>query len=150
MKEVRHYVAQVLCDLCTKEFSDICRKRRSKEGGYIPNVFAGGRPSAGPELDEFLVIRTSSNIGDHWVYQQASLYVQIYVRNLENGLRNIMRLQELEDNVIGKFPIVTKRYSVKNPSLQIGGDDELGFSVWLVRANLQFNTTDRFALPEKE
>ena len=150
MKEVKHYVALVLSELCTKNFKDVCKKRRDAKGKYLPNVFAGNRPSAGPELDEFLVIRTSSNFGDHNVYQQASVYVQIYVRNLENGLQNIMRLQELEDKVIEKFPIITERYVVKNPALQLSGDDELGFSVWLVRANLQINTTDRFVWPDKE
>lgn len=133
----KHYIFDVLKWACTDVFADVC-----------DCVVAGHRPSAVEQHDEFVVIRTSSIIGEHNVYQQASIYIQIYVKNLEGGYENTDRLQELLNKVDEKFPIMSedKRISMKNPVLQISGDDSLGYSVWLVRASLQFNTTDKFLL----
>lgn len=146
MDKVKHYVADVLSELCTEVFTDVCKTRTDIRGNVLPSVFAGHRPSGIKGMDEFLVIRTSSNLGEHNVYQQMSLYVEIRVRNLESGLEDTLRLQELLDKVDEKFPYVspTKRFSIKNPVLVISGDDGLEFTTWLVRSSLQINTTDRF------
>lgn len=135
--ETRHYISDILKWTCMDVFADICDM-----------VVAGHRPSSEEQHGEFLVVRTSSTIGEHNVYQQASLYVQIYVKNLEGGYENTVRLQELLDKVDEKFPKMSpdKRFAIKNPVLQISGDDQLGYSVWLVRASLQINTTDKFHL----
>ena len=138
----RHYVAPILKELCTNTFKGIAKM-----------ICAGNRPSAGKEKDDFIVVRTSSRIGEHKAFQQMSLYVEIYVRNVQGGFPNMNRLQQLEEKVVAKFPMVYRdkpngpwRWKATDPMLQISGDDQLGFSVWLVRASLQVNTTDRFAI----
>ena len=148
MTNERHYIYGILKELCTCVFADVCERRKNRKGIVAQNVFAGHRPSAIEGMSEFLVIRTSPSIGEHGVYQQASLYVEIRVKNLEHGLENTKRLQELLDKVDGKFPYTSpdKRFSIKNPRLTIAGDDGLEFTAWLVRASLQINTTDRFAI----
>lgn len=148
MDKVRHYISEVLEELCTRVFADVCREQRDGSGSIIQSVFAGHRPSANKRLKEFLVVRTSSSIGEHNVYQQASLYVEIRVRNLEHGLENTRRLQQLLDAVEEKFPYMSEdgRFIIKNPVLVISGDDGLDFTQWTVRSSLQINTTDRFRL----
>lgn len=148
MDKVRHYIADVLTELCTEVFDDVCKCQYGRSKNKKQTVFAGHRPSGTEGMDEFLVIRTSSNIGEHNVYQQGSLYVEIRVRNLEHGLENTLRLQELLDKIEEKFPYTSLdgRFTIKNPSLTISGDDGLEFTTWLVRSSLQINTTDRFAM----
>lgn len=122
--------------------------------GIAQAVYVGNRPSAGKERDTFIVLRTSGRVGEHNVYQQLGLYVEIYVRNMQNGIPNLRKLQEIEDKVLEKFPLTYEtpdylktskwRWRATNPLLQITGDDQLGFTAWLVRASLQINTSDRF------
>lgn len=144
----KYFIAEILSELC-KELK-----------GIAGAVMAGNRPSAGREKDTFIVVRTSSNIGDHWVYQQMSIYVQVFVRNLQNGLPDIVKLQKLTDEVSRHFPYTSMdkdrpnvwKWKANTPTLQITGDDNLGFSAWLLRSSAQVNTTDRFVrfVPEQE
>ncbi|MBQ0113671.1 MAG: hypothetical protein KBT03_11115 [Bacteroidales bacterium] len=140
--KTKHYLGSVLKTLCTETFADVC-----------DFVIAGHRPSAVDEKKSFLVIRTSSSCYDHGPYQKASLYVDIYVKNLEGGIENTTKLQELLDVVDEKFPIIHKeenesswRWQATRPQLALSGDDSLGFTVWGVRALLLINTTDKFQL----
>ena len=141
MKGPKYYVADILMDVSMNEMK-----------GMAQLICAGNRPSAGKEKDDFIVVRTSSNVGDHWAWQQMSLYIEIYVRNLQNGLPNIPKLQKIQNKVLEKFPIVRMdkqyplvwRWKASHPTFQISGDDQLGFSVWLLRSSLQINTTDRY------
>lgn len=147
MRPARHHIAPILKELALHTFD-----------GIADMVCVGNRPSAQHERDTFIVIRTGSRIGEHGPWQQMALYVEIYVRNLQNGLPNIARLQELEEQVMEKFPFVMKdrrtpdvwRWEMTNPLLTISGDDQLGFSAWLVRASLKVNTTDRFAATQQQ
>ena len=65
MDKVRHYISDVLEELCTRVFADVCRVQRDGSGNVIQSVFAGHRPSAIKRLTEFLVVLTSPSIGEH-------------------------------------------------------------------------------------
>lgn len=144
-----YYIAEILGKLCTdvvpSAFPDGTDERFAE---LRRNIYAGHRPSAKPRVREFIVVKTSSNIGDHNVYQQASLYFDVHVRNLDGGLENTIRLQSIIDCISAIFPYVSDdgRWVAKNPSISLRGDDGLEFSVWRIRASLQINTTDRFAI----
>ena len=143
------YIAEILGKLCTDVVPSAFPDEADREYSELrKNIYAGHRPSAKSRIREFIVVKTSANIGDHYVYQQASVYLDVHVRNLENGLENTMRLQRLIDCITKIFPYVSDdgRWVVKNPSLFLRGDDGLEFSVWRIRASLQVNTTDRFAI----
>ena len=141
MTEPTYIIAEMMKELCTEL------------KGIAEGIMAGNRPSAGKEKDSFIVVRTSSNIGDHWAYQQMSVYVQIFVRNLQGGLPDYVKLERLSKKVIEHFPYVSYdkkhtniwKWKASTPTLQITGDDNLGFSAWLLRSSAQVNTTDRFA-----
>jgi len=136
MDKVKFYIAPILQELVENYFSDICDK-----------VYAGHRPSGIEGMDEFLVIRTSSAIGEHNVYQQSSCFFEINVKNIEHGLENTLRLQEIVDDIAEKLPMISddKRFTIGEPRLIIKGDDGLQFTQWLLRSSLQINTTDRFS-----
>lgn len=157
MRGPDYYTAEVIESLCEVYMADICKAQGGKRGQKIRTVFPGNRPSAvGDGMSEFLVIRPSRSLGDHGAYQNASIYIDMYIRNKENGMQNTLRLKELTKAVLAKFkdgPITSGedgRWKVGRPRVVFSGDDNRGFNVQMVRCTLFVNTTDRFGGEAKE
>lgn len=145
-----YYIGDVLNSLCNEHFADICKAQKDKRGKKIATTFPGNRPSAvGDGMTEFLVIKQSKAQGEHGAYQIASIYIQIFVKNLQNGIQDTKRMVALTKAVLDKFkdgPICSAdgRWKVSRPVVQFSGDDTLGFNGQLIRCTLFINTTDRF------
>lgn len=145
---IKHYVKDVLAVLYEK-FEDV-----------FDTIYLGHRPSAvSPQQREFLVISTGSSIYSHGPFQNASIHFEIFVKNRQGGIEATDRLQEYLDEIDARIPFdyyekegdANPRFKIVNPQLAIRGDDNLGFTIWVVRARLLVNTTDRYkALPEEE
>lgn len=130
----KFYIAQILEELC-EMLSDISK-----------NVFAGSRPSAKQkQMQDFIVVSFPVNIPDNKVVQASTLRIDLAARNGVNGLEDTPRLQEMLDGVSALFPIhPSLRYSITNPTLVLKGDDGLGFSHWLLNADILINHTDSY------
>lgn len=134
MRVTKFYIAQILQELC------------EMLSGISENVFAGSRPSAKQkQMQDFIVVSFPTNIPDSKVVQETTLRIDLAARNTVNGLENTLRLQEMLDGVTALFPIhPSMRYTVSNPTLVLKGDDGLGFSHWLINADILINHTDSY------
>ena len=71
------------------------------------------------------------------------------VRNKENGIANVEKLQAMLDIVTEMMPLKEGRFFVSSPTLALRGDDGAGFTIWCVHCNVEINTLDRFDVGEK-
>lgn len=113
--------------------------------GISENVTAGNRKSVSQEqMEDFIVVSFPVNIPENKVVQNTTLRIDLAARNTHNGLEDTPKLQRMLDSVIALFPIhPSLRYTVKNPTVVLG-DDGLGFSHWLINADIQINQTDSY------
>lgn len=134
MRVTKFYIAQILKELC------------GILSGISENVTASNRPSAKQkQMKDFIVVSFPTNIPDSKVVQATTLRIDLAARNTVNGLENTPRLQEMLDGVTALFPIhPSMRYTVSNPTLVLKGDDGLGFSHWLINADILINHTDSY------
>lgn len=114
--------------------------------GISENVTAGNRKSASQEqMEDFIVVSFPANIPDSNVVQNTTLRIDLAAKNIQNGLEDTPKLQRMLDAVIALFPIhPSLRYTVTDPTVVLKGDDGLGFSHWLINAEIQINQTDSY------
>lgn len=114
--------------------------------GISENVTAGNRKSVSQEqMEDFIVVSFPVNIPENKVVQNTTLRIDLAARNTVNGLEDTTKLQSMLDVVITLFPIhPSLRYTVTNPTVVLKGDDGLGFSHWLINADIQINQTDSY------
>lgn len=134
MRVTKFYIAQILKELC------------GILSGISENVTASNRPSAKQkQMKDFIVVSFPTNIPDSKVVQATTLRIDLAARNTVNGLENTLRLQAMLEGVTSLFPIhPSMRYTVSNPTLVLKGDDGLGFSHWLINADILINHTDSY------
>ena len=134
MRVTKFYISGIL-----KELIEIL-------SGISDHVSSGNRPSAKQkQMKDFIVVSFPASIPDGKVVQATTLRIDLAARNTVNGLENTPRLQEMLDGVTALFPIhPSARYTVSNPTLALKGDDGLGFSHWLVNADILINHTDSY------
>lgn len=134
MKPKKYYIAEILQSLCEK-VDDL---------GICDSVYAEHRPTGhGEQSDRMVVVSIPTQIVDNSAYQRAGINIHIIARNRDGGISATDELQAMLDGIMSLFPITERRYTVTSPNLLFKGDDELGFTVWVVNANLVINTTDR-------
>lgn len=114
--------------------------------GISNNVSSSNRKSANQkQMQDFIVVSFPTNIPENKVVQDTTLRIDLAARNTHNGLEDTPKLQRMLDSVIALFPIhPSLRYTVKNPTVVLKGDDGLGFSHWLINADIQINHTDSY------
>ena len=134
MRETKFHIAQILKEVC------------GALSGIRENVTASNRFSAKQkQMKDFVVVSFPASIPDGKVAQATTLRIDLAARNTVNGLEDTPRLQEMLDGVTALFPIhPSMRYSVTNPTRVLKGDDGLGFSHWLVNADILINHTDSY------
>ncbi len=135
MRVSRFYISRILEEVCTLF------------AGISKDVSAGNRKAASQkQMADFIVVSMPVNVPDSNVLQSTTLRIDLAARNKQNGLENIPRLQTMLDSVISLFPIKANngRFCVTNPVLVLKGDDGLGFSHWLINADLKINQTDSY------
>lgn len=150
-KNEKYYVKDIEETLVTA-LSDVCEPQTDRNGDAMLSVYPGTRPSATDNHTEFIVVSLSRSVYSHGPYQNAAVYIDIYVRNAQGGTEKSWRLQELYDEVTSRFPFKKvdeatgiARWTATRPKCVLVGDDSLGFHAWRVRARLFVNTTDRYA-----
>ena len=122
MRVTKFYISQILEELCTLL------------SGISKTVSASGRKAVSQkQMQDFVVVSFPTNIPENKVVQATTLRIDLAARNTANGLENTRRLQE-----------PSRRYTVSNPTLVLKGDDGLGFSHWLINADILINQTDSY------
>ena len=134
MRVTKFYIASILAEIT------------GLLAGISNNVSANSRKSASQDqMKDFIVVSFPTSIPDSKVVQNTILRIDLAARNIHNGLEDTLRLQRMLDDVIALFPIhPSRRYTVSNPTVVLKGDDGLGFSHWLINADIQINQTDSY------
>lgn len=106
----------------------ICQKR-----------FISTRPAAsGEQMDEFLVIRLPYALrreGDSGVFTNGQIIG--FVRDIDMKYENTVRLDEISDEIVELFPIVTDFYCASRPSILPFGTDGVGFHAVIINFEIQ-------------
>lgn len=130
--------------------SDILRDISEKLSPYFQHIYPENRPLVSEPMDEMLVISFPINFDDNHVCQNTDIRFEIIVKNNHNGIPKIEKLQEMLNLLVGQFPIIGERYVAYKPYLALKGEDEAGFTIWAVQAEIRVNTTDRYDIGRKK
>ena len=102
-----------------------------------PNRFITTRPNAvGEQMQEFLLIAINNIEDTADTYQLTRGKISIFVRDVQGGLENTFRLNQLQEAVTALFPIVTEHFHGKRPRLLAGGSDGAGFHYLTIQFNI--------------
>lgn len=113
--------------------------------GITPNRFISTRPNAvGEPMDDFLLIRLPQTIYDRGdTYQSTWGQIAVFAKDVQGGLENTLRLEEMQSAVMELFPIATGRYHAKLPRLLPGGTDGAGFHSLIIQFRITIFKTSK-------
>lgn len=112
-------------------------------GKLISNhVFTGNRPQATPEqMTDFVVVSIPTRLGSSTYgggYGVTSGYcnIEIYTKLKKSGMEDVNKMSEKVDSVLSMMPYHDEIIQIARPQVMLRGNDGLGFSATLVRAEL--------------
>lgn len=112
-------------------------------GKQISNhVYTGKRPQAVPEQMKFFVVASipsrleSTTYGGGFGNILSYCNFEIFVKLKKSGVEDIDKLDSLLDDLLSKFPYSDSVIQLSRPNVLLRGNDGLGFSAVLVRAEL--------------
>lgn len=110
-----------------------------------PNRFVSSRPPATSEpMDDFLLIRLPQTIYDRGdTYQSTWGQIAVFAKDVQGGLENTLRLEEMQSAVMELFPIKVDRYHAKMPRLHPGGTDGAGFHSLIIQFRITIFKTPK-------
>ena len=114
---------------------DILKQIADAVTGIGEKVFITDRPAAEQKaMKDFVVIQDKGS-----TYQDTYCQINVFAHDRSNGIENTVRLDEMQMEVVSKFPIVTELFSAVSPRLLPGGNDGLGFHSLIIQAKLIIN-----------
>lgn len=136
MKPIKYYIMEVLSSVY-----DQIKKTVDTQ------IFIDNRPTAIPDqMNDFIVISLPHGLQSQGVLQDGILEIEIIVRHRKTNTQpNLPRLQSISDRITSMFPMSSGdwRWCATRPVISIRGNDNAGFSIWNIRANIVVNVTDR-------
>lgn len=106
------------------------------------NVFTGDRPQAVPEqMKEFVVVSIpnrleSTTFGGGYGVIPSICNIEIFVKLKKSGVENIDKMDTMIRSALEMFPYSDENIQVVRPTVLLRGNDGLGFSAVLIRAEL--------------
>ena len=112
-------------------------------GKLISNqVYTGNRPQATPEqMKDFVVVSVpsrleSSTYGGGYGVTSGYCNIEIFVKLKKSGVEDANKLESLLGDLLDLFPYNDEVMQLTRPVVALRGNDGLGFSAVLVRAEL--------------
>lgn len=105
-------------------------------------VFTGNRPQATPEqMKEFVVVSIpsrleSSTYGGGYGVTSGYCNIEIYVKLKKNGMEDANKMDDMVGDMLDMIPYHDNIIQLSQPKIMLKGNDGLGFSAVLVRAEL--------------
>lgn len=105
-------------------------------------VFTGNRPQATPEqMKDFVVVSIptrleSSTYGGGYGVTSGYCNLEIYVKLKKSGMEDVDKMASMIEDVLEMFPYSDEHVQFSRPQIMLRGNDGLGFSATLVRAEL--------------
>lgn len=104
------------------------------------NRFITSRPNATDKsMQEFLLISLNEIRNTADTYQLTRGRLTVFVRDVQGGLENTFRLEELQEAITALFPISTPLYLATRPVLLSGGSDGAGFHSLIIQFNIRIH-----------
>lgn len=106
------------------------------------NVFTGNRPQATPEqMKEFVVVSIpsrleSSTYGGGYGVTSSYCNIEIYVKLKKSGVEDVNKMDDMVGDMLDMIPYQDDIVQLSRPKIMLRGNDGLGFSAVLVRADL--------------
>lgn len=106
------------------------------------HVFTGNRPQATPEqMTDFVVVSIpsrmeSSTYGGGYGVQSSFCNIEIYTKLKKSGMEDVNKLDSMVGDVLDLMPYQDNVILLSRPQVMLRGNDGLGFSAVLVRAEL--------------
>lgn len=105
-------------------------------------VFTGNRPQATPEqMTDFVVVSIptrleSSVCGSGYGTIKGYCNIEIYVKLKKSGMEDVNKMASMVGDILDMMPYRDEHVVVARPQVMLRGNDGLGFSATLVRAEL--------------
>ena len=105
-------------------------------------VFTGNRPQATPEqMKDFVVVSMpsrlkSSTCGGGFGTTQGYCNIEIYVKLKKGGMEDVNKMASKIDDTLEMMPYQDENVQILRPQVMLRGNDGLGFSAALIRAEL--------------
>ena len=106
------------------------------------HVFTGNRPQATPEqMVDFVVVSIPSRIepsayGSGFGMMRVYCNIEIYVKLKKSGMEDVNKMAQMIDEILEAMPYQDKAVQISRPQVMLRGNDGLGFSATLIRAEL--------------
>lgn len=105
-------------------------------------VFTGNRPQATPEqMTEFVVVSIpsrleSSTYGGGYGVTSGYCNIEIYVKLKKSGMEDVNKMASKIDDILEMIPYKDDFIQISRPQIMLRGNDGLGFSATLIRAEI--------------
>lgn len=105
-------------------------------------VFTGDRPQATPEqMEDFVVVSIptrmeSSTYGGGYGATTGYCNIEVYVRLKKSGMEDVSKTDAMLGDLLDILPYSDDTVQLARPQVMLRGNDGLGFSAVLVRAEL--------------
>lgn len=121
-------------------FYDILQDLATPFEGITERIELRNRPKSVPDaMNSFIVIDVPNlvydRVNEQGFYSTSFCTVEVYVRNTAGSV-DIATINELEQQVMAKFPIHGTYAHAEKPRKALSGDDE-DFSIILIQATLK-------------
>lgn len=106
------------------------------------NVFTGSRPQAVPDqMKDFVAVSIPTRIGSSTYgggFGMTSGYcnIEIYARLKKGGMEDHKKMDAMLTDTLNSFPFSDGVIQLSRPVIMLRGNDGLGFSAMLIRAEL--------------
>ena len=106
------------------------------------NVFTNDRPEAvARQMNDFIVVSlpgllSSMTYGSGFGNIRTYCTIEVYVRRKKGGAEDLEQMDAIVGDILSLFPISDNYIIASSPKLTLKGNDGLGFSATLLRADL--------------
>ena len=106
------------------------------------HVFTGNRPQATPEqMKDFVVVSIPSRMeastyGGGYGVTSGYCNIEVYAKLKKSGLEDVNKMDEMVGEMLDIFPYKDGIIQLSRPQVMLRGNDGLGFSAVLIRAEL--------------
>lgn len=103
------------------------------------HVFVSDRPNATTEqMNDFVVVALTGATNDRNAYGDSHIRIDVFAKDRNGGIEATDKLEEMQQKVLEKFPMVNDKFTTYKPQLIAGGDDGLGFHYLMITAKIVF------------
>lgn len=103
-------------------------KRVLDKSGISKNIFCGSRPKVTDIMNDFIIVRVVTDVSDMNAFGRGACRIELYAKDLANGLKNSKKLSLMYSKIKGLFPD-KESFCIFSPTTVVPlGSDGFGFT----------------------